>query len=382
MKSIFKCLLGACVIASLPGCGGDAVEGIDTGEGYTILPDGPVEGGGPPGGGGGGGGNNGGGGGAPETDPAAPAEPAAASMVAGTPVPVENGSVAITPATSRIVFVGVHSDPAKPDPRTGGFENFKGMATVVDGNVQSIEVEIDVNSLFTFNPGLTGHLKNADFFETNEFPSAKFVSSAIADGNVTGDLTLHGVTKEVSFPATVMVSDEGMTMAADFTINRFDFEMNGVKDRVNNEVQMKIAVGKATNREEIIGSAGGGGGQRGGGAGRRGGGGGGRGGQGGGRAGFDPMQMFSTQDANADGKLTGDEIPERMRGRLDMIDTNGDGEITKAEMEEMAKRFGGGGRGGAGGGRPGGGGGRPGGGGGRPGGDGGGGSDRPQRPGQ
>lgn len=50
-------------------------------------------------------------------------------------------------------------------------------------------------------------------------------------------------------------------------------------------------------------------------------------------------QMFERSDANKDGKLTGDEIPERMRDRLNMIDKDGDGAITKAEFVAMVSRM-------------------------------------------
>ncbi len=74
-------------------------------------------------------------------------------------------------------------------------------------------------------------------------------------------------------------------------------------------------------------------------------------------------QMFETRDANKDGKLVGDEIPEQMAGRLKQLDTDGDGAISKQEMGAMMQRM------------------REGGGG-RPGGDRGGepGGDRPKRP--
>lgn len=378
MKIHWTYFLAACVVVAMPGCGGGDDSGGTSGSGYVQLPpddSDPNPGGAGPGGGGGGGGARSGGGGRPGGGgggrPGGGGSPAAVAM---TPVPVQGGMVEITPATSRIVFVGKHSDPQKPDPRTGGFEQFKGMAKVADGQVTEIEVDIDVTSIFTFSGGLTNHLKEADFFEVNEFPTAKFKTTSISGGTVTGNLELHGVTKEVSFPATVSVSDDGMTMTSEFVIDRFDFGMDGVKDRVVADVDMKIMVGAATNKEEIVGAASGGGGR--GGGGRGGAGGGGRGGRGGGRGGFDPMQAFTTADANEDGKLSEDEIPEQMRNFLDRIDTNGDGEISKAEMEEMAKRFQGGGRRGGGGGGGRGGGGR--GGGGRPGGSD---SGRQQRPG-
>ena len=79
-------------------------------------------------------------------------------------------------------------------------------------------------------------------------------------------------------------------------------------------------------------------------------GGGGRGGGGGG-GGFDPTMMFANMDTNKDGKLTGDEISDRMRENMDATDTDSDGAITLEELEERirqrrAARGGGGRRGG------------------------------------
>ena len=51
------------------------------------------------------------------------------------------------------------------------------------------------------------------------------------------------------------------------------------------------------------------------------------------------VKMFERSDANGDGNLTGDEIPERMRERLKMIDKDGDGSISKSEFAAMAARM-------------------------------------------
>ncbi|HUG67728.1 MAG TPA: EF-hand domain-containing protein [Pirellulaceae bacterium] len=73
------------------------------------------------------------------------------------------------------------------------------------------------------------------------------------------------------------------------------------------------------------------------------------GGPGGGR-GFDPEAMFAERDVDGDGKLTGDEISERMRESLEAIDTDGDGAISKDEfLARMSQVRGRGGRGGSGG---------------------------------
>jgi Ca2+-binding EF-hand superfamily protein len=49
-------------------------------------------------------------------------------------------------------------------------------------------------------------------------------------------------------------------------------------------------------------------------------------------------RMFTNRDTNGDGKLSGDEIPEPMRDRLDRIDTNGDGAIDQDELKKGAAR--------------------------------------------
>lgn len=63
----------------------------------------------------------------------------------------------------------------------------------------------------------------------------------------------------------------------------------------------------------------------------------GAGGPPGGAAGM--ARMFEARDKDKDGKLSGDEIPEQMLPRLNMLDTNGDGSIDKSELEKMAARM-------------------------------------------
>ncbi len=101
---------------------------------------------------------------------------------------------------------------------------------MVDGDPErsSVEVEIDTTSLWSDNERLTGHLKSADFFEVETYPTASFVSTAIAANEeggytMTGNLDLHGVTKQVSFPATIEVGVEEVRAKAEFAIKRFDF---------------------------------------------------------------------------------------------------------------------------------------------------------------
>jgi len=128
---------------------------------------------------------------------------------------------------SRIGFVGSKVTGS----HSGGFTNFTGTLTVADGKITGLpEVKIDMNSTWSDNDRLTGHLKNADFFDVPSHPTTTFAVTAITPGatnsTVAGNLTLRGVTKSISFPATIEVTDSAVGVKATFAINRRDFNIN------------------------------------------------------------------------------------------------------------------------------------------------------------
>ena len=119
----------------------------------------------------------------------------------------------------------------------GGFTDFSGTVELGDPIEQSvIDLTIQTASLYADKEKLTKHLKSPDFFDVEKFPTATFKSTSIektADGHtITGNLTLHGVTKQVSFPATVTASEARVSANAEFSINRKDFDINypGMQD--------------------------------------------------------------------------------------------------------------------------------------------------------
>ncbi len=95
-------------------------------------------------------------------------------------------------------------------------------------------------------------MKTPDFFDVAKFPDAKFESTAIKAGGekgathtVTGNLTMHGVTKSITFPATISVTPDTATVDATFAINRKDFGINyaGAADNlIRDDVVMKLAI--------------------------------------------------------------------------------------------------------------------------------------------
>ncbi|QDU31158.1 hypothetical protein ETAA8_63110 [Anatilimnocola aggregata] len=176
----------------------------------------------------------------------------ASVTIAAEAVPLNKGVATISAANSKITFVGTHSGD-KPDPRVGGFAKFTGQVKVdpTTKSLTGITAEIDTSSLFTPIPKLTDHLKNPDFFEVREYPTAKFESTKVTPGKagtatVTGKLTLHGVTKEISFPATTAVTAEGVTLTSEFAIQRSEFGMTYGAGKVDDKVSLTVVVGEKT----------------------------------------------------------------------------------------------------------------------------------------
>lgn len=119
----------------------------------------------------------------------------------------------------------------------GSFKKFDAKITATKDDFSDAVVEFtgDVNSIDTENSQRDEHLKNADFFDAAKYPSFSFKSKSfkkISDKKyeVKGDLTLHGVTKEITLDATHRGTVENPMMkkqVAGFkvagTINRKDF---------------------------------------------------------------------------------------------------------------------------------------------------------------
>jgi polyisoprenoid-binding protein YceI len=147
--------------------------------------------------------------------------------------------------------------------------NVKGEFTKVTGTVtwdpdnpasSKVEATIDVSSLHTRDEQRDGHLKSADFFDLAKYPEIKFVSKSVEpDGHneylVKGDITIHGVTREVDLQVegpTPEVKDPWGNLKAGATattkINRKDFgltwnaplEAGGVL--VGDEVKISLEV--------------------------------------------------------------------------------------------------------------------------------------------
>ena len=147
--------------------------------------------------------------------------------------------------------------------------NVEGKLGALTGTIQfddkapaksTVEAQIDVTGINTGNDKRDGHLKSPDFFDVAKFPSATFKSTKIQKSGkgkfkVTGDLTLHGVTKPVVLavegPSAAMKDPFGATrraFSATGKINRKDFgltwnkALEGGGFLVGDEVTLDISV--------------------------------------------------------------------------------------------------------------------------------------------
>jgi polyisoprenoid-binding protein YceI len=117
----------------------------------------------------------------------------------------------------------------------GSFNDFNGTVTIdrADPAKSSVEFTIQTASIDTNSENRDKHLRSADFFDVEKFPAITFKSTSVAAKgseafDVTGDLTMHGVTKRVTLPVTFggfMKTQRGEKAGFEIetTLNRKDY---------------------------------------------------------------------------------------------------------------------------------------------------------------
>lgn len=148
----------------------------------------------------------------------------------------------------------------------------KGKILVQDGNIVAGKFAMDMASIVNkdlddaeWNKKLVDHLKSPDFFNTTEFPQATFEitelkeysGEALEDGrmpthSITGNLTIKGISKSITFPAMVKMSDTQISATTpEFLIDRTDWDIKyqskkffeDLKDKfIYDEIGLKISI--------------------------------------------------------------------------------------------------------------------------------------------
>jgi polyisoprenoid-binding protein YceI len=148
-----------------------------------------------------------------------------------------------------------------------GTVNFSGGTITLDkGALIAGTIEMDMTSITVtdlqgeYKGKLEGHLKSEDFFSVEKNNKSTLVikkveaikgSKTAENYMVTADLTIKGITKEVKFPAIIVVKGNSVTASADFMIDRTQWDIRygsksffeGIGDKaIDNEFNIKVRV--------------------------------------------------------------------------------------------------------------------------------------------
>lgn len=168
----------------------------------------------------------------------APAEENTNTQQAGTVTMVEGtGVYNVDPALSQVAWEGKKT-LVEGWLDTGNISVQSGSVNIENGALVGANIVIDMNSIKANKTGsgggedkLSGHLKSADFFDVEKFPTASFVltSATLADEagvyNVAGDMTIKGITKAVNLPAKISMQDGKLVVEGDLVVNRAEFDV-------------------------------------------------------------------------------------------------------------------------------------------------------------
>ena len=138
----------------------------------------------------------------------------------------------------------------------GNFDKFDGQIIYSPTDLvnSKANITIDVSSINTRNDKRDAHLKSPDFFDAAQFPTITFVSTKFTSTAIIGNLTMKGVTKEVTIPVTIsgpvktMMGGQAIGITGSVTINRQDYGINWNKTldqgglAVSNDVLVNVSI--------------------------------------------------------------------------------------------------------------------------------------------
>ena len=163
------------------------------------------------------------------------------------------GTWNIEPAHSSVGFTVRHLGLSKV---RGQFNAFSGEVTIADDQTaSSVSATVELASIDTNNADRDGHLQSTDFFGVESNPQMTFVSTGVSQSSLTGDLTINGITKSVTFDlefhgvavdgyetTRAGFSAEGEILRSDFGIAfNMPIGLDGmlISDKVNIELEIQ-----------------------------------------------------------------------------------------------------------------------------------------------
>ena len=176
-----------------------------------------------------------------------------AAPESGSAKPANAETLIISPENSKVEFIAAKVTRS----HNGSFKQFTGAIDLVNNSVADSRVMIDIqmSSVVTDEDDLTKHLQTPDFFDVAKYPKATFTSTKIVpilspgtsgvSYDVSGNFDLHGIKKTITFPATIEVAPDSVSVNAEFAINRKDFGIvfqNKADDLIRDGVVIKLTL--------------------------------------------------------------------------------------------------------------------------------------------
>ncbi|KAB2901548.1 MAG: polyisoprenoid-binding protein [Dokdonella sp.] len=177
---------------------------------------------------------------------------ALASALALAAAPVFAATYTLDPAHTQVVYSWTHFGFSHPSGQFGKIQGTLEFDAAAPTR-SKVDVTIDMASLNTNVPALDEHLQKEDFFDVAKYPQATFKSTKVEAGKdskhlkVTGDLTLHGVTKPVVLEVTInklgehpMRKKPAAGFDATATLKRSEFGVGAYVPNISDEIALRI----------------------------------------------------------------------------------------------------------------------------------------------
>ncbi|GAB2549568.1 YceI family protein [Spirosoma aerophilum] len=122
---------------------------------------------------------------------------------------------------SKLTWTG-HSEVGSYAP-SGTLQLQQGFFDLKGGQISRSRLDIDMRTIQHEDEKMQAHLRGEDFFNAAAFPASTFVLQRISGSQASGQLTIKGVMKPVTFPVVVTVEGDALRVKGKATIDRTEF---------------------------------------------------------------------------------------------------------------------------------------------------------------
>ncbi|MEY3585880.1 MAG: hypothetical protein RLZZ243_944 [Bacteroidota bacterium] len=156
-------------------------------------------------------------------------------------------SLAWMPSAHYEVTDGYAIDFKSKDP-SGSFKTMDGTVEFDEANIEATQfnLKIDVKSISTGNGMMNKKSQTAEWFDATKFPFAKFKSTKVtkkgAELSIFGDLTIKGITKQYTIPATYTKNGDQLSFKGTFNVNRIEFKVGKKSEIVPDLMKVSFQV--------------------------------------------------------------------------------------------------------------------------------------------